>query len=734
MGRQLVEQAVAGDHEAFVSLAAAAYDRLHGIARLILRDGDAASDAVQEALTSAWLHIRAVRDPDRLDAWLNRLAVHASYREARRRRGRVVEIRVTPVEVPDGWDAVGAVDARDQLDHAFRRLNPQQRAVLVVHHYLGLSDAEAAAVLRIPVGTVKSRLNRATIALRAGSRRPSSRRHQGGSGMNARDELDRRLAAWMTETASAPPRAGRFEQAIEATARRQPRPRWLAALGSDWVGAAAHPPVVWVWTGRRAGLALVTVILTAVAVVGVGIFGHSSVTGPSVGAPSATPTHGPSGGPIPLPSAGSLAPGTYSLANPYAVGNPVRNCDRGCADYRQIIFTLPAGWATSDGLVYKHLGEPGEVAFSAWTVDQVYADPCHWQGSTLSPLDLVDHSHDQTGAIVLAPGAGGLANQALRGPSPRALTPATLGGQSALRIDLSVPAGLDISTCDNGQFRSWTEWKVVDGADSHYATGQLDTVYEIDVDRRPLVIDASHMPATSREDRAELDAVLTSMVIDRGGGVGAQTADSTAGLSGPQGIAVPGAVLTPGAYELLDIDHQGFNVRFTVPAGWTWTGRSLSKVGAQPTEGDGAIYLFGGPVQVYANPCHWAGPQSTLPPISTAVDLMTALTAQPRRTLTAPVDRAAASEGLSGRWPGKSVVLSVPGDVDFTACDDGQFRSWGPDNKARSHQGPGQRDLVWAVDINGGLIVDAASFSNTPSGVITEMDAILASVITGHWG
>jgi hypothetical protein len=81
-----------------------------------------------------------------------------------------------------------------------------------------------------------------------------------------------------------------------------------------------------------------------------------------------------------------------------------------------------------------------------------------------------------------------------------------------------------------------------------------------------------------------------------------------------------------------------------------------------------------------------------------------------------------------------SVVLHVPDDVDLTACDDGQYRSWGPDSKARSHQGPGQQDLVWAVDIDRGLIVDAASFSNTPRAALTEIDAILASIVTGHWG
>ena len=237
-------------------------------------------------------------------------------------------------------------------------------------------------------------------------------------------------------------------------------------------------------------------------------------------------THVVPANPVPLPKAGALASGNYYLANPYLGDNPPLNCVHGCADYQRIYFTLPAGWATSNGLVYKHLNQPGEVAFSAWTVDQVYADPCHWQGSALSPLDITHWSYNAaTGKAVLTPYEGGLANQALRGPLPRALTPVKLAfvdvsGASyptdAWRIDLSVPAGLDISTCDKGQFRSWTEWEVTDGADSHYASGQLDSVYMINVDRRALVIDASHMPATSAADLAELKAILASMIIDRG--------------------------------------------------------------------------------------------------------------------------------------------------------------------------------------------------------------------------
>jgi RNA polymerase sigma-70 factor (ECF subfamily) len=165
--RDLVLRARSGEHDAFAALASAAYDRLYRAARLILRSEDLSADAVQEALTAAWLHIRAVRDPDRFDAWLYRLLVHACYREARRiRRRQLVEIRMT---MPDGagGDVQTQTALRDQLERGFRRLTPEHRAVLVVHHYLGFSDAEAAIILGLAVGTFKSRLHRASAALRA---------------------------------------------------------------------------------------------------------------------------------------------------------------------------------------------------------------------------------------------------------------------------------------------------------------------------------------------------------------------------------------------------------------------------------------------------------------------------------------------------------------------------------------------------------------------------------------
>ena len=168
MQRDLILRASTGDHDAFTALAAEAFDRLHRTARLILRRDDLAADAVQEALVSAWIHIRAVRDPDRFDSWLHRLVVHACYREARRnRRHGIVEIQLTPFRDESEPDAAGLAADRDQLEHGFERLSPEQRAVLVARYYLGMTEAEAAAMLNIPVGTFKSRLSRSMSALRA---------------------------------------------------------------------------------------------------------------------------------------------------------------------------------------------------------------------------------------------------------------------------------------------------------------------------------------------------------------------------------------------------------------------------------------------------------------------------------------------------------------------------------------------------------------------------------------
>jgi RNA polymerase sigma-70 factor (ECF subfamily) len=168
MQRQLVERAQAGDHAAFSDLVRTAYPRLHGVARLILRDPERAQDAVQEALVRAWRHVRALRDPDAWDAWLHRLTVHACYRWAGKvKRREEVELHVMPdLEPAHPSDLATSVAERDRMGRALGRLPIDLRAVVVLHFYLDLTLTEVADVLQIPVGTVKSRLNRALGSLR----------------------------------------------------------------------------------------------------------------------------------------------------------------------------------------------------------------------------------------------------------------------------------------------------------------------------------------------------------------------------------------------------------------------------------------------------------------------------------------------------------------------------------------------------------------------------------------
>jgi RNA polymerase sigma-70 factor, ECF subfamily len=167
MDRVLVERAMAGDHEAFSELTRLSVAKLYAVARLILRDSERAEDATQEALVAAWRGLRTLREPDRFDAWMRRLLVHACYREAAQSRRRMqVESSVRPL-VGSSPDPGTAIADQDQLERGFLRLSPEQRALIVLHHYLGLPLQETAEVLGVPVGTVKSRLSRATQQMRA---------------------------------------------------------------------------------------------------------------------------------------------------------------------------------------------------------------------------------------------------------------------------------------------------------------------------------------------------------------------------------------------------------------------------------------------------------------------------------------------------------------------------------------------------------------------------------------
>ena len=167
MDRDLVEAARNGDREAFVDLIRVRSDRLFAIAQRVLRDIDRAEDALQDALVIAWRDLRGLRDPDRFDAWLQRLLINVCITQATRERRRTANLRVLPIDGPAAPDELLSIADRDQLDRGFRRLPPEQRAILVLHHYLGYEPSEIAETLGIPAGTARSRLHHAHRAMRA---------------------------------------------------------------------------------------------------------------------------------------------------------------------------------------------------------------------------------------------------------------------------------------------------------------------------------------------------------------------------------------------------------------------------------------------------------------------------------------------------------------------------------------------------------------------------------------
>jgi RNA polymerase sigma-70 factor (ECF subfamily) len=165
--RTLVDQARIGDEEAFGALVRAVGDRCIFVAHRILRDADLAQDAVQIALVQVWRELPTLREVDRFEAWLHRILVNACYAEARRSRRFAANVVLLEADGPTASDALLTVHDRDQLDRGFRRLPPEQRAILVFRYALGLTVPEVADHLGIPLGTAKSRLSYATAAIRA---------------------------------------------------------------------------------------------------------------------------------------------------------------------------------------------------------------------------------------------------------------------------------------------------------------------------------------------------------------------------------------------------------------------------------------------------------------------------------------------------------------------------------------------------------------------------------------
>jgi RNA polymerase sigma-70 factor (ECF subfamily) len=165
--RELVERAQHGDEEAFDLLVGRTGDQLFGLAYHILRDPQAAEDAVQQALVDIWQQLPRLRDPASFTAWSHKIVVRAAYAESSRRRRWVVMPAREPGPSAIARDPAGGIADRDQLDRGFRRLSIDHRVVVALKYFADRSDDQIADILDIPVGTVRSRLFASMRQLRA---------------------------------------------------------------------------------------------------------------------------------------------------------------------------------------------------------------------------------------------------------------------------------------------------------------------------------------------------------------------------------------------------------------------------------------------------------------------------------------------------------------------------------------------------------------------------------------
>ena len=157
---------VAGDPDAFGELFRRHADRMWAVALRTLGDPDDAADAVQDAMVSAYRGAAGFRGDSAVTTWLHRVVVNACLDRIRRRQARPA-VPLGDRDVAARRDEHAATDARLAVRAALAALPADQRAAVVLVDLEDLPVAEAAQVLGVPVGTVKSRCSRGRVAMAA---------------------------------------------------------------------------------------------------------------------------------------------------------------------------------------------------------------------------------------------------------------------------------------------------------------------------------------------------------------------------------------------------------------------------------------------------------------------------------------------------------------------------------------------------------------------------------------
>jgi hypothetical protein len=250
-------------------------------------------------------------------------------------------------------------------------------------------------------------------------------------------------------------------------------------------------------------LALAAAAVVVVTLVGINVLPGSGGVGGREPSPTPNPTSNPTQTPSPSTTSSVNFTGSFAPGTTYTIDET----DSGA----RLTFAVPAtGWSAFDPVfVGKNVAGGGDVfdlQFGPHLVDNVYTGGCHWLGTALVPR--VGPTVDDLATALNA--------QAGPGASPP--TAVTVGGHPGKKVELSIPADLDVTTCDSdGDFPIFGRW-YTDAPDSTYGAapwtygdGQHNTVYIVDVDGTRQVINTMYLPGTSAADRAELDQIVASI-------------------------------------------------------------------------------------------------------------------------------------------------------------------------------------------------------------------------------
>ncbi|MFB7654213.1 MULTISPECIES: RNA polymerase sigma factor SigM [unclassified Streptomyces] len=211
--QDLLTRHVEGDPDAFGELVRRHRDRLWAVALRTLGDREEAADAVQDALVSAYRAAHTFRGQAAVTTWLHRITVNACLDRARKAASR----KTAPVDDTERLEqllephesASAPAERNDlhrQLLKALGTLPADQRAALVLVDMQGYPVAEAARILEVPTGTIKSRCarGRARLLPQLSHLRPDGSGGSGGSGEDRKSGAERNR----TPGTSVPPAAG----------------------------------------------------------------------------------------------------------------------------------------------------------------------------------------------------------------------------------------------------------------------------------------------------------------------------------------------------------------------------------------------------------------------------------------------------------------------------------------------------------------------------------------------